>query len=158
MTSRWRFQLVRSPEQRFEMWRSHWTLNFHLNVLKCKVEFFNFKENVFKDRLSPRCWTEPGKERTMYAAMFIKQTVSKPVKITQFTKISSSYKILTLRLPGFWSSILESMLIAVLSSPDDLYTSKTSENRKPSIRFNPNWNKSVHHFFRFSFYVWLLQF
>ena len=79
--------------------------------------------------------------------MFIKQTVSKPVKITQFTKISSSYKILTLHLPGFWSFSLESKMIAVLScSPDDLYTSELLKTANLQYNFNPNSNKSVHHF------------
>ena len=68
--------------------------------MKCKVEFSTLKEKCLLRQIDPKT-NQPGKERTMYAAMFIKQTVSKPVKITQFTKISSSYKVLTLRLPGF---------------------------------------------------------
>ena len=61
--------------------------------------------------------------------MFIKQTVSKPVKITQFTKISSSYKILTLRLPGFWPFPLGVDLDSHPDCfPDDLYNIRASEN------------------------------
>ena len=44
---------------------------------------------------------QPGKERTMYAAITLLRMVSKPVKITKLLKLSSIHKILTLRLPGF---------------------------------------------------------
>ena len=90
---------------------------------------------------------QPGKERTTYAAITLLRIVSKPVKITKLLKNIIKQQSLTLRLPGSWSSILESMLMAVLRcSPDDLYTSELLKTANLQYNFNPNSNKSVHHF------------